>query len=404
MAKPDFEPHHSYDQAPLAHLIPNFVPVSGMDLPERNRTLTSPSTEFEVHIIEGVPGVSRMIDQHYPKFAGVFPDALALKLCGTQENKHFINVGEVGQETIRKETAVALRDKEVPIVLGLGWVERDTGGRMTLFAQPASGREAAMVMAKYDVKTDFATVVDAPLPAGERREIMEQAVIRMRALKVPMAAEDAQSFDAVIDTRALIDETLDRAFRWREEQWGIPPTQTAVEAHEAFNEAFASWIDASESKQFLHDEQARGAFGDQHGDPRLFDNASVLRRLNGEVVTVIRDPVRLFLLGKQRWSQFHLCHDDLQLGCLLARPLTDAKHHDLFWYGFEAHERLAGAPIVGDHRRERLFGIGLAYGALVEIVVRGYGNDAGPGPFIDDYWRVIDGLAESDFLGWKEAA
>jgi len=227
----------------------------------------------------------------------------------------------------------------------------------------------------------------------------------MLALKVPMSAEDARSFDLVVGTRALIDETLDRALNWRREQWGVDPSQEAKDAHRVFKVAFNEWIEDSDTGQFLQLENERGAFGDQHGDPRLFDNASIVRRLNGSPVTIIRDPVRLFLRDRQDWSNFHLCHDLLQLGCLLARPFTDPKHRDLFRYGFEAYERMSRASssnILGDQMREKLFGIGLAYGPQVEIVVRGYVNDEGAGPVIDDYWRIDQWLSESNFLGWKE--
>jgi len=393
------------EYGPLAYIVPRIVPSEGMELPEKNRTLTSPSTEFEVHIIEDVPGVSQSVSQFYPEFEGVFPDSLVLKICGTLANEFFINGGEIGQESIRRETSVALRDQRVPIVLGLGWVKREEGGRMALFPQPADGREAAMVMCNYVDETAFGAVVEAPLSSAERREIMEQSVKRMLALKVPMSAEDARSFDPVVGTRALIGETLDRAFNWRREQWGVDPSQEAKEAHRIFKVAFSEWIEDSDTRQFLQLENERGAFGDQHGDPRLFDNASIVRRSNGSPVTIIRDPVRLFLRDRQDWSNFHLCHDLLQLGCLLARPFTDPKHRDLFRYGFEAYERMSRASssnILGDQMREKLFGIGLAYGPQVEIVVRGYVNDEGAGPVIDDYWRIDRWLSESNFLGWKE--
>ena len=390
---------------PLSHLLPFILPPEGLQLPEENRTITTLSTRFEVHIIDGVPGITDVLSARYPDLAGAFPDSLVIKQCGTEPGGYFVHSGTVGQETLIRETDVALREKTIPIVLGLGWLEKRTDGRGRLFYTSGVGREAVMVMPKYAEDTTFETAVSKTGSGGtERTAIMTTAVDRLLALKRPFQASEALSVGDVYGMMRLVNPTYARALTW-----GPKTSAEGLRASERFEEEYRLFINAGEMRTFLAMEAIEGGVGDQHGDPRPFDNSNVIRNVFGQAITVIRDPARLHQTGEgglaPGWTNFHLSHDYLQLGQLLARSYVDERYRDLFRFGIQAYMNQAPAPrsqLVGDERRERFVGLGIAYGALVEIIVRGYHEDVGTGPTIDEYWSAIEGLAESRFLGWKE--
>lgn len=402
-ARVEYQPESEH--SPLSHLLSRLVPPHGLEIPEKNRTVTSLSTQFEVHIIDGIAGASEAISGHFPDLSGVFPDSLVIKRCSVEPDGFFVHSGRYGQETLIRETEVALREKVVPVVLGLGWLEKLADGRSRLFYTPGRHREAVMVMPKYSQSSDFERVVsDWTLTDVERRGIMRGAVVRMLALKKPLSADVALLVGDSYGTGRLVEQTLERALTW-----GPELSFESRQASELFAQSYRKLKDDGSMRTFMAIEAVEGGVGDQHGDPRPFDNASVIRDIYGLPVTVIRDPVRLYQTGKgglePGWTNFHLSHDYMQLGLLLARSFVDEQHQDLFRYGIEAYSDLAPSPrnqLIGDRRREALVGLGIAYGILVEIVVRGYRNDSGPGPVIDDYWRVIGGLSESNFLSWTE--
>jgi hypothetical protein len=390
---------------PLSHLLTSILPPEGLQLPKENRTITTLSTRFEIHIIDGVSGVSDELSIRYPNLAGAFPDSLVIKQCGAEPEGYFVHSGTVGQETLIRETDVALREESIPIVLGLGWLEKRTDGGGRLFHTPGEGREAVMVMPKYAENTTFETAVSKTASGGtERTAIMTTAVDRLLALKRPFQASEALSVGDVYGMMRLVNPTYARALTW-----GPKTSAEGLRASERFEEEYRLFINEGEMRTFLAMEAIEGGVGDQHGDPRPFDNANILQDMQGRPVTVIRDPARLYQSGEgglpPGWTNFHLSHDYLQLGLLLARSFVDGRYQDLFRYGVEAYSNIAPSPrsrLVGDARRERFFGLGLAYGALVEIIVRGYHGDVGTGPTIDEYWSAIERLAESRFQEWKE--
>lgn len=390
-------------------ILDSLIPPEGITLPPENLTINSLSTKFEVHIVEGVEGVGKLIDETYPHLTGVFPDSLAIKVTAsptgeTAEVLYFVNSGALGQETIIRETQVAARETSLPIVLGLGWVERDGQRLLRLHTEPASGRETAMVMPNYLPASDFSRVIASPMLGPSRRwQIMEQAVQRLWVYKTALPAGEELRYGGADGTRRLIEQTQQRALTW-----GPSPSLTALRSSELLSARLDRVFTKPRMRGFLGVEAIEGKVGDQHGDPRLFDNASLLAAADGRMLTVIRDPVRLFQTGRggleRGWTNFHLSHDLLQLGLLLARPFVDPEYLDLFLYGLEAYERLSYATdgnIIGRPAREQLFGIGLAYGSLVEILVRNYHHDQGPGPTVTTYWRSIESLARTDFLGWR---
>lgn len=390
---------------PLSHLLPAILPSEGLQLPEENRTVTSLSTRFEVHIIDNIPGVADTISARYPHFADAFPDILVIKTCSREAGGYFVHSGNLGQETLIRETEVALREGAVPIVLGLGWMGRAADGSQRLYGSPGKGREAVMAMAEYSEERNFERVVEDPsLGGAEQQGIMHSAVVRMLSLKQSLTAEAALRAGDVLGTQRLIEQTLERA-----KNWGPEMSPTSLRASEQFEMGYRELMNDAGMRAFISMEAAEGGVGDQHGDPRPFDNASILRDIYGFPTTVIRDPVRLYQTGEgglpPGWTNFHLSHDYLQLGLLLGRAFTDERHHDLFRYGIQSYMNLAPSPrnqLIGDERREKYVGLGIAYDALVEIVVRGYSGDVGTGPTIEEYWLVNEELARSDFRGWKE--
>ena len=396
-------------------LVPALVPATGLELTgDIKRSPPTNSTKFELLFVNGLPGLADHISKCHPEMAGVFGNEIVLKIPGSAEDENFGNIGAKARESLEKEAEADRRQEKIGMssTLGMTWVKEGKEG-IKLYPDKVEGAVRAKVMPKFRPEHEFAAVVKQEMSLNDKKSLMEQAVTRLMAIKAEIPEEEARVYGGLLGTDNLITETAERAIDWS--QYPVPEEvrDSRKDSQSILLQMLNQLMRKPEAEQFFENGVVNGEVGDQHGDSRPFDNAFVVKDKNGKSVFIWSDPARLWINQFNRWSTFHLTHDHLQLGLLLARSYTDQQHHDWFKIGLEAFfknkneispETQLGPNWLGKIKEteKQVIGLGLAYGMLVEIIVLNYGGDKSPhGPKVNDYWKSIRELSESQFLGWE---
>jgi len=412
-----------------ARLVEELIPDEGLSLDIREEIHTV-STGFRILKTEPSSSFSAFLGKNYPKVSDAFSGEIVLKSCGKTEHSFFHNDGPIGEMTLAMETDVDLRQSSVgmPSSFGVAYMSASRGPRRqaVLTSSRVRGSEPCVVMPQFPVGSSLSEMYTSFTPSSTaEQEIARTLLKRLFSMKRPVSQDVAETYGSVPATLGLIRDERMQRFEFEDPLFS--------EQARVVNRALERALLGQEMGVFLADEIRAGRVGEQHGDARAFDNLHFVRRKDGGIEAFIRDPVRLSRKtsgGPKLMREWFVTHDDLQAGMLIGGPFVQERFHGFVRNLITAYmdSDPQNRAILTNPLRSQLFGLGIAYGVSIDLAVANYHrrdlehrldtlrhSDSGRGTeeidaqfnervrLMDRYWDSLAFLAETDFVGWKEA-